>query len=497
MVCSLNNSPNNGNNRRPSDASYNLDYDANAGRTNPPQRQPQNPGQGQRPPLTDDERRRLAAARAARMRMENGQGQNPRPNPNGNGQVRRDANGRPVQPRPVNGQGQRPNVQRRPAQVQESLTRRKKRKIKINAGAIIFVLIVGAVIGVSAYQISQNPDVLNYTGDLSKYDSIIADAQANIAGDLFGGNGNETASSETAETPENPETSPVSEELPVSGGLAFETVQVPSSSVNEGDLVLVNYNHAYDRIDDVELKIAYTERTGKIKVSSTTLGMEPEAFDALEQMVIGLVADTECDDLLLYSGHRTLADQQRIWDSNMTNYGEDYTRTYVAVPAHSEHHTGYACDLGFYTDDGASIPLVDHEFGPWVWEHCTEYGYILRYPAEKAEITGIGHEQWHFRYVGIAHAYAMDTLGFCLEEYIDHIKAYTTDAQLVHIGADRSVNYVLPSELADISTGWIAYYVPASDGDTTDIQVPDAAKYANYEISGNNVDGFIVTVTLG
>ncbi len=419
----------------------------------------------------------------------NGNGQRP------NGQVRRDANGRPIPPRTGNGQ----NPQRRPVQGRppESLTRRKKRKLKINAGAVIFVLLIGTVIGVSAYQISQNPDVLDNTGDLSKYDSIIADARDNINSDLFGGNDETPENPGTTDTMETPETEPVQEESPVVAGLAFETVTVPSSSVNEGDLVLVNYNHPYDRIDDVELKIAYTERTGKIKVSSTTLGMEPEAFDALEKMVIGLVADTECDDLLLYSGHRTLADQQRIWDSNMTNYGEEYTKTYVAVPAHSEHHTGYACDLGFYTDDGASIPLVDHEFGPWVWEHCTEYGYILRYPAEKAEITGIGHEQWHFRYVGAAHAYAMDSLGFCLEEYIDHIKAYTTDAQLVHIGADRSVNYVLPSDLANISDGWITYYVPASDGDTTDIRVPDAAKYANYEISGNNVDGFIVTITLG
>ncbi len=487
----MNNSPNNGNHRKPGDASYNLDYDTNVRTTASPQRRSQNPGQGQtRPPLTDEERRRLAAARAARMRM-NGQ------NPNPNGQVRRDANGRPIPARP--GNGQTPNPQRRPAngqaRPQEPLRRRKKRKIRINAGMVIFVLLVGVVVGVSAYQITKNSDVLDNTDDLSQYDSIIADAKNNIVGDLTGGNEN-SVGEETADTLENTETSPVQEETSVAG-LVFETVNVPSSSVNEGDLVLVNYNYAYDRIDDVELKIAYTERTGKIKVSSTTLGMEPEAFDALEQMVIDLVEDTECDDLLLYSGHRTLADQQRIWDSNMTNYGEEYTKTYVAVPAHSEHHTGYACDLGFYTDDGASIPLVDHEFGPWVWEHCTEYGYILRYPAEKAEITGIGHEQWHFRYVGQAHAYAMDSLGFCLEEYIDHMKAYTTDAQLVHIGTDRSVNYVLPSDLADISTGWISYYVPASASDTTAVKIPSAAKYANYEISGNNVDGFIVTITLG
>ena len=486
----MNNSPNNGRN------TYN-NYNNNGTYGNSPV-QPGMQGQQGRP-MTDEERRRLAAARA---RMNNGAG--PRPSPNGAAQ-RQAANGQP-RPNPNNpnypngrpqtqapnraGQPQpRPNPQSRPP---ESFTgRKRKRKVKINAGAVIFVLLIAGVIGVSAYQITNSPASAGADEAQKRQEQIIQAAreEAAILNDNF--YPEEEMPSAGSDTLAGDEKKPAAAEG------EFGTVTVENSMLNQGELVLVNFRYAYERIDDVELMNAYTERTGKIKVSSTTLGMEPEAFGALEELVAGLVADTGCDDLLLYSGHRTLAEQQRIWDSNMTSYGEEYTKTYVAVPGTSEHHTGYACDLGFYTDDGLSIPLVDHEYGKWVWDHCTEYGYILRYPDAKADITGIGHEQWHFRYVGLPHAYAIDTTGYCMEEYIDHLKGYTADTKMLHISADRRLTDVNPAEIADLSGGWLTYFVPASDGNTTDVKLPGGTKFMDYEISGNNVDGFIVTIALG
>lgn len=446
-------------------------------------------------PMTDEERRRLAAARA---RMNNGAA--PRPAPNGGQVPKRPANGqRPVppngQPRPnpnnPNGRPQAPNRagQPQPRPPESYAGRRRKRKVKINAGAVIFVLLIAGVVGVSAYQISHSPASAGADEAQERLEQIIQSAKEEaILNDTYLEEEVPVTGSDTlTDTGKNP----------VAADGKFGTVTVQNSALDQGELVLVNFEHAYGPIDDVELMNAYTERTGKIKVSSTTLGMIPEAFHALEELVAGLVDDTGCDDLLLYSGHRSLAEQQRIWDSNMASYGEDYTKTYVAVPGHSEHHSGYACDLGFYTDDGLSIPLVDHEYGPWVWAHCTEYGYILRYPEDKADITGIGHEQWHFRYVGLPHAYAVDVTGLCFEEYLDHLKNYTADTKMLHIAGDRRLTDVNPAEIADLSGGWLTYYVPAADGDTTEVKLPGGAKFADYEISGNNVDGFIVTVTLG
>lgn len=481
MVDTLNN------NQNPSDRTYNLDFEGNpAGQQ--PRRRPQ---QGQGRPMTDEERRRLAAARAAGMRMNAGQNTNAMPRPNPNPNPRTGANAAYQNSRPQNGQG-RPNPNGYPAQGQRRpnpgtarpqpqptdtrSARPRRRKVHINAGAVIFVLLIGAVVGVSAYQISRNPETTDESAVPPGMESIIEEAQNNA--DVY----EELVNNETAEES-------------VSAGQP-SAVMVQNSTISEGDLVLVNFEYAYDRVDDVTLMNAYDERTGKIKVSSTTLGMIPEAFAALEELVAGLVDDTGCDDLLVYSGHRTIADQQRIWDSNLTNYGEEYTKTYVAVPGHSEHHTGLACDLGFYTDDGFSIPLVDHEYGSWVWDHCTEYGYILRYPEDKANLTGIGHEQWHFRYVGLPHAYASDARDLCLEEYLDELKNYTPETKLLHISADRELTEGTAGELAGMSGGWLTYYVPASEGDTTEIAIPQVENYADHEISGNNVDGFIVTITL-
>ena len=484
----MNNSPNNQRSNS-SDRTYTLDFDET-----PAPRAAKAPQGTPRPPMTEEERRRIAAARAAGMRMNNGQPrQNPAPNgqprPNPNGQVRSNPNGAGMSrgQNPQNARPQNPNQPpRRPnpapngQRPQEPMAaRRRRRKVRINAGAVIFVLLIGGVIGISAYQISKHPETTVDNAALSDYETIIQNAQ------------------NSAEFTEVPDSSTDSAEASKPAGRPA-VVAVQNSTINEGNLVLVNFEYAYDKVDDLTLMNAYTERTGKIKVSSTNLGMIPEAFAALEELVGGLVDDTGCDDLLLYSGHRTIEEQQRIWDSNLTNYGEEYTNTYVAVPGHSEHHTGLACDLGFYTDEGLSIPLVDHEYGQWIWDHCTEYGYILRYPAEKVNLTGIGHEQWHFRYVGLAHAYAVDALDLCLEEYLDELKTYTSVTKLLHIAEDRTLTKVdaATEDLSALSGGWLTYYVPASEGTATEIAIPAVEHYAGHEISGNNVDGFIVTITL-
>ena len=78
----------------------------------------------------------------------------------------------------------------------------------------------------------------------------------------------------------------------------------------------------------------------------------------------------------------------------------------VAVPGTSEHQIGLAVDI------------VGEEANAWLAEHCWEYGFILRYTEEKASITGITNEPWHFRYVGREISMDMKDSGLCLEEYL-------------------------------------------------------------------------------
>lgn len=96
---------------------------------------------------------------------------------------------------------------------------------------------------------------------------------------------------------------------------------------------------------------------------------------------------------------------------------------WVAVPGTSEHETGMALDLVSY---GYQLLNERQENTPeqkWLMEHCWEYGFILRYPTDKTEITGIGYEPWHYRYVGRETAAKLHESGLCLEEYLTALTA--------------------------------------------------------------------------
>lgn len=98
---------------------------------------------------------------------------------------------------------------------------------------------------------------------------------------------------------------------------------------------------------------------------------------------------------------------------------ETQAATIVARPGCSEHNTGLAVDF-----ECADFPDLDEGFKDtaayeWLQEHCAEYGFILRFPKEKEEITGVIYEPWHYRYVGAEAATEIMSRGLCLEEYLE------------------------------------------------------------------------------
>ena len=119
--------------------------------------------------------------------------------------------------------------------------------------------------------------------------------------------------------------------------------------------------------------------------------------------------------LTFNSAYRSIEEQQKILDKRTNEAIDDgmskeeayaKARQTVALPGTSEHHLGLAVDL------------VGEEALVWLREHCWEYGFIVRYQADKADITGIIDEPWHFRYVGTTVAMEMKDSGLCLEEYL-------------------------------------------------------------------------------
>ena len=91
---------------------------------------------------------------------------------------------------------------------------------------------------------------------------------------------------------------------------------------------------------------------------------------------------------------------------------------WVARPGTSEHQMGLALDIVSTSYQALTKKQERTQEQKWLMEHCWEYGFILRYPNDKSEITGIGYEPWHYRYVGREVALDIRDSGLCLEEYL-------------------------------------------------------------------------------
>lgn len=112
------------------------------------------------------------------------------------------------------------------------------------------------------------------------------------------------------------------------------------------------------------------------------------------------------------SGFRSYDYQAQIYNNYVARDGQDLADTYSARPGHSEHQSGLAIDVNQIDDSFAGTPEAI-----WLENHCHEYGFILRYPKGKENITGYQYESWHVRYVGTDLSYAVHASGLTLEEY--------------------------------------------------------------------------------
>ena len=95
-------------------------------------------------------------------------------------------------------------------------------------------------------------------------------------------------------------------------------------------------------------------------------------------------------------------------------------KEWVALPGTSEHQSGLCCDL--HNLPSASQAFANTEEYRWLLQNCAKFGFILRYPKDKTDITKIMFEPWHYRYVGRYHAQIIMSEGLCLEEYMAQIQ---------------------------------------------------------------------------
>lgn len=115
-------------------------------------------------------------------------------------------------------------------------------------------------------------------------------------------------------------------------------------------------------------------------------------------------------------------------DAGLSREEAEKAVTTTAKPGASEHQTGLCVDMHNFksasSTNGMREEFAANEAGQWLQENCHKFGFILRYPEDKTEQTGIGYESWHYRYVGRFHATRMKELGMCLEEYAAYLESY-------------------------------------------------------------------------
>ena len=253
----------------------------------------------------------------------------------------------------------------------------------------------------------------------------------------------------------------------------YKLVQYPESSLHEGDLILVNNTVSFlfpDNQQDSLVPLLEQKGTG-YKVKDNSVLVDNRIMDSLNTMMEDFYQETGYGDVTVVSGFRTKEYQQLLLDREIQQSDEETALKWVAKPGGSEHHTGLAIDFSLYHDNGISGEYDGTGETSWINGNSWKYGFILRYPEDKREITGIYYEPWHFRFVGIPHAAAIAKKGMCLEEYIDYLKQFTFEGSHLQI-AYSGKSYEI----------WFEYgnqaHVPAE---------------GNYTVSGNNIDGFIVT----
>ncbi|WP_152656096.1 D-alanyl-D-alanine carboxypeptidase family protein [Oceanobacillus sp. CFH 90083] len=146
--------------------------------------------------------------------------------------------------------------------------------------------------------------------------------------------------------------------------------------------------------------------------------MRENAAHALEEL---FAAAEEAElEMFAQSGYRSYDRQVDIFTANAAQHGEDHANTYSARPGESEHQTGLAMDI---TSAEVNLTLVtefgETEEGKWLAENAPKYGFIIRFPEGKEDITGYQYEPWHVRYVGEKTAKYITEQNITLEEYYE------------------------------------------------------------------------------
>lgn len=185
-------------------------------------------------------------------------------------------------------------------------------------------------------------------------------------------------------------------------------------------LILVN---KHNRAPAVPVALVKPDVRPTKESVSENIYMQPVAARALEELFDGAL--DEGITLYATSGFRSYSTQKAIFERKLGTMSEKAANASVAKPGYSEHQTGFAMDVEGHSSLGSGLiqDFGETPEGKWLAENCHKYGFIIRYPKGKTDITGYVYEPWHIRYVGKEAAAEITALDVTFEEYILIIRA--------------------------------------------------------------------------
>lgn len=210
---------------------------------------------------------------------------------------------------------------------------------------------------------------------------------------------------------------------------------VPADENRHGRILLL-VNNYYELSEDFKWDLVYWSN-GQA-VDNSILNKSDFDIQAIDRLAYQPLKDMfkAAEDagvpLGFYSGYRSIVRQNRNFvgsvERNMNTglsleEAKAKTNKSRAYPGTSEHNVGLAVDILAKGSTDLSNNFEKTPQFKWLIENAENYGFILRYPKDKTDITEIIYEPWHFRYVGVEHAKKMNQLGMCLEEYIEYLES--------------------------------------------------------------------------
>ena len=276
-------------------------------------------------------------------------------------------NRRPITP------NRRKPTKRRPHPTSKKIVKRKLNKKKVAGTIIIFLLII------------------IFIGKITKKEeTIVTSSDEN--------NAPVTVANETTENQNQPEEPEVN----------------TKKEITDWNLRLANYDNILP--DDFEVGWANIDETKQF---------DARAIKYLNKMMNDIRKDG-ISNIWVQSAYRSIERQKELYDNSVKKYlkqgktqeeAEKLTDDYINKPGSSDHNLGLAVDFNNVDNN-----FEDLDAFKWLKENAENYGFVLRYPKYKEDITKISYESWHWRYVGEEHAKKMNELDMCLEEYIEYLQ---------------------------------------------------------------------------